>query len=211
MLLVATPTRGDLQVGYVRGLLELRQAEPFEWLTVQGSCLPKMRDRIAAAFIRGECTHLVAIDDDTVFRADDVLTLVEAADEVGGIVSAMVPRKARDPQQRTPCVSLAGEPRGELERCHAIGGGFFVVPRSAMATVWEACAPLEYWDEPTGQRLRALHMAALAMTPDGSVVLPSEDLTFSARCVQAGVSLWAHTGVRVQHTGRFDYELAPNT
>lgn len=101
-LFVGTPMYGGQASGhYVRSMCELTR-----WCALHGvelrtcflmndSLITRARARVADEFLRSGCTHLMFIDADIGFDANDVITLLALADEASAydVIAAAYPKK----------------------------------------------------------------------------------------------------------------------
>lgn len=100
-LMVATPIYDGAQGSYVRAALDLAlkaqaagAAVRFEFILYQPS-ITRARDVLAAMFLASDCTHLLFVDADIDFAADDVFAMVRAMRDRDdcAILGAACPRR----------------------------------------------------------------------------------------------------------------------
>lgn len=100
-LMVATPIYDGAQGSYVRAALDLAfkaqgagLAVRFEFILYQAS-ITRARDLLAAIFLASDCTHLLFIDADIDFAADDVFSMLHAMRERAdcAVLGAACPRR----------------------------------------------------------------------------------------------------------------------
>lgn len=99
--MVATAIYAGAQGGYVRAVLALSMAAAarslplrFEFILHEAQ-IHRARDMLANIFLQSDCTHLLFVDDDVDFGADDVFAMIAAmaAREDCAILGAPVPRR----------------------------------------------------------------------------------------------------------------------
>lgn len=100
-LMVATPVYDGAQGSYVRAALDLALkaqaagvAVRFEFILYQAS-ITRARDLLAAIFRASDCTHLLFVDADIDFAADDVFSMLRAMQEREdcAVLAAACPRR----------------------------------------------------------------------------------------------------------------------
>ena len=130
-LMVATPIYDGAQGGYVRAALDLAlraQAAGvsvrFEFILYQAS-ITRARDLLAAIFLASNCTHLLFVDADIDFAADDVFSMLKAMREHEdcAVLAAACPRRMVNWPNVARAVErgFAADDPGELAR---FGGEF---------------------------------------------------------------------------------------
>lgn len=100
-LMVATPIYDGAQGSYVRAALDLALkaqaagvAVRFEFILYQAS-ITRARNLLTAMFLASDCTHMLFIDADIDFSADDVFSMVRAMDARAdcAVLGAAYPRR----------------------------------------------------------------------------------------------------------------------
>lgn len=100
-LMVATPIYEGAQGGYVRAALDLAlraQAAGlsvrFEFILYQPT-IGRARDLLAAMFLASDCTHMLFVDADIDFAADDIFSMIAAMQSRPdvGVLGAAYPRR----------------------------------------------------------------------------------------------------------------------
>lgn len=125
-LMVATPIYDGAQGSYVRAALDLAlkaQAQGisvrFEFILYQPS-ITRARNMLAAMFLASDCTHLLFVDADIDFAAEDVFSMVRAMDNHPecGVLGAAYPRRMTNWRNVARAVEtgLARDNPGELAR-----------------------------------------------------------------------------------------------
>lgn len=97
-LFVATPCYGgQVSIGYMNSMMKLqdlcsRMTIPLEIYNIPfESLIPRARNASISKFMLTECTHLLFIDADIEFDAQDVIKMIET--ETGGILCGTYPKK----------------------------------------------------------------------------------------------------------------------
>ncbi|WP_428683284.1 glycosyltransferase family 2 protein [Sphingopyxis sp.] len=130
-LMVATPIYDGAQGSYVRAALDLAlkaQAAGvsvrFEFILYQAS-ITRARDLLSAIFLASDCTHLLFVDADIDFAAEDVFSMLHAMRGEGdcAVLGAACPRRMVNWPNVARAVErgLAKDDPGELAR---FGGEF---------------------------------------------------------------------------------------
>ncbi|MBB5707268.1 glycosyltransferase family 2 protein [Sphingopyxis panaciterrulae] len=180
-LMVATAIYGGAQGGYVRAVLALSAAAAargvplrFEFILHEPQ-LHRARNMLTNIFLQSDCTHLLFVDDDIDFAAEDIFAMVAAMAERPecGILGAPVPRRMVNWAQVARAVDRGlarGDPT-ELARytgdfaltfLHAnqrfvlnepvellqLGGGFMLVGRDVLEALCARHAELVFRVEP---------------------------------------------------------------
>jgi len=125
-LMVATPIYDGAQGTYVRSALDLAlkaQAEGasvrFEFILYQPS-ITRARNMLAAMFLASDCTHMLFVDADIDFAAEDVFSMVRAMDGDAdcGVLGAAYPRRMTNWRNVARAVEtgLARDNPGDLAR-----------------------------------------------------------------------------------------------
>jgi hypothetical protein len=219
---VATPMYGGMCHGsYAGSLFELATIFMNAGVSVQyaqtmnESLITRARDSLAEDFLETECTHLMFIDSDIGFHAEDILTML-AADK--DIVCGLYPRKeidwiqvaaaARsgvapdDLHQHTGAlvVNTLNTPKkdagdGLVEVANA-GTGFMLIKRAVLEGLIDKVAAYQ-----SGEKV--LHeFFATSVDPDSGVGL-SEDFHFCRLARDNGYQVWVALCVELTHTGSY--------
>lgn len=242
-LMVGTPMYGGMAHGlYVRSMCELtllceRRAIAMDTcFIVNGSLIPRARVEIAATFLRSTATHLMFIDADIGFVAQDVLALLalssmEQVDVIAGAyphkhmawdqltraVAAGITDAARlsvltSPLVFNPLDQASGKvPLGEPLEVAEAATGFMLIPRATFERFDEHYPELRYRsDDPTtppGERDRTLYFE-VGIDPRTRRYL-SEDYAFCHRVRSSGGRVWLCPWMRLDHVGSHTYQADP--
>jgi len=204
MILLCTPTAGQCSTEYVGGLADLLTSAPRRGIDItplvstNGPALDIARNTDAAIFMASSATHLLFIDSDIAFTAEDVFRLIEADR----------PIVAAPYQMKLPGSVFAVEelPGAETDRegfmlIAGIGTGFMLIARSAFKAVAAQCEldSTPPRDFPLALRPAYAGYFNLAKGPTGEML--TEDYSFCQRARQAGVGVWADTRAKIAHIG----------
>jgi hypothetical protein len=226
-LMIATPTYNQqVTASYATCLVQLTMQAHLNGVRVQNihttssALLAQSRNQLTHAFLQSPCTHLLFIDSDMVFRADDVLRLLDEDKEV---IAAICPRKQIDWQaaathaRRYPQASA-----DEVQLAGAIYAGY----EPLQSGPFDANAPLEVVSIGTGimlirreafERIRRLpsHRTIEAGTDRGIEVFfdtdfvdgqfISEDISFCKRLRAAGGRIFGAPWFRIGHIGNHEF------
>jgi hypothetical protein len=159
-----------------------------------GLYVPENRDILTARFLASGCRHLLMIDTDIGFTADDVQALLDCGREV--VSGTYHYQDGSDVVVGTG----TGEMDGQLERCMVVPAGFLLVTRAAVLTLM-ATMPEDIYAVPGVGVVPAVWTERYK--PGAPFV--RDDAAFSKHCVDAGITLWRHTGVVLSHHGSAVY------
>lgn len=235
-LMVATPIYEGAQGTYVRAALALAlraQAAGisvrFEFILYQPS-ITRARNMLAAMFLASDCTHLLFVDADIDFSADDIFAMIGAMAERPevGVLGAAYPRRmtnwrnvalavekgfGRDNpadlarfggefalQFLNPDQSFALTDLVELVR---LGTALMIVRREVLEAM-RARAPA-FTPDPAERQAHGLgeeaHAFFYPLIDPGSGALLSDDYAFCQRVRDAGFRIWLAPWVRTTHSG----------
>ena len=221
-LFVATPMYGGMCHGsYAGSLFQLTQIFMSAGVSLQyahtmnESLITRARDSLAQDFLQTECTHLMFIDSDIGFQAEDILTMLAAEKD---IVCGLYPRKEIDwiqvaaaarrgvapdeLHQHTGALVVntldgpiedAGD--GLLEVANA-GTGFMLIERAVLDGLTDKVAAYRSGDKVFHQ------FFGTSIDPDSGVGL-SEDFHFCRLARDNGYQVWVAPWVSLTHTGSY--------
>ena len=227
-LFVATPMYGGMCHGsyagsmFQLGTLCMNAGVSLQYAHLMNeSLITRARDSLAHDFLMTECTHLMFVDSDIGFQAEDVLTML-AADR--DIVCGLYPRKEIDwinvaaaarrgvaPEelhQHTGALvvnTLGGpfEDGGDrlLEVVNA-GTGFMLIKRAVLEGLVDKVAAYRHGD-------MVLHQFfGTSIDPETGVGL-SEDFHFCRLARDNGYQVWVAPDVALTHTGSYMFTGRP--
>lgn len=182
---IATPLHdARAHAVYMVGVLSASHSFPgCDWSSCNGTSLMRQRDALVAMFMAGNCSHLLFVDSDMAWSADDARKLFDTGEDfIGGTYCRKGPTKPLT-------ANLLPNQRGELVEATHVGTGFLLVSRAAIERMIAAYAADTY--ESGGKRYTSLFLQSIA---EGT-----EDLAFCRRWRDIGGQVWMHTGVVLPH------------
>ncbi|WP_314817168.1 glycosyltransferase [Sphingopyxis jiangsuensis] len=234
-LMVATPIYEGAQGSYVRAALALAlQAQAmgvsvrFEFILYQPD-VTRARNVLSAMFLASDCTHLLFVDADIDFVADDIFSMLHAmsARPKCAVLGAACPRRminwdavARAAASGMPTSDLAryaGEfalqfvdptqrfALGEPVELVRVGTGLMLIRRDVLETLRTNGTDLAFRPDPAERQAHAIGEEAHAffapvIDPESKALL-SEDYGFCRRVRDAGFRIWLAPWVRTTHSG----------
>jgi hypothetical protein len=233
-LVVGTPCYGrqvtDL---YAASLLKLQMACFGRGIRLQvqmkgsDALITRARQNIVADFLANEdATHLIFIDADIGFEAEQVFRLLDFDKDV---TAAVYPIKrldwqkisrlaeAKDKSLETAALSymiqFADEERinvtNGFARVHYAGTGFLMIRRNVLLAMIERYPELRYAHDhkPDDQKAGSPYRSALfnCMIDEASEVYLSEDFSFCKRWTDMGGEIWADLESRLTHVGTVSF------
>lgn len=235
-LMIATPMYGGMCSGeYTRsslGIIPVMQANgvvvSFAYI-YNNSLITSARDQLAAICLKHDFTHMMFIDADIKFNAEDILSMIQAdKDVIAGVypkkeinwhmVHQMVQRGAKPEElpnyTGTLVVNLLDYEKERLVKANeplevfGAGTGFMLIKRS----VFEALAPHvdKYIDSSSEEEINSFFF--LMKDPQTGKQL-SEDYAFCHLCRQHGIKIYVAPWVRLGHAGSmlFEGSVIPTT
>jgi hypothetical protein len=242
-LMVGTPMYGGLAHGlFVRSMCDLtllceRHGISLDTCFVLNeSLVPRARVEIAARFLKSDCTHLMFIDADIGFAAQDVIALLAlASGENTDVIAAAYPRKViawdqvaravatgitdaaslsalSSPLVFNPLDSASGKvPLGEPLEVSEVATGFMLIRRATFELFDRHYPELRFRSDdpmvPLGERDRALYFE-VRIDPVTQRYL-SEDYAFCQRIRAAGGHIWLCPWINLVHIGSHAYRAEP--
>jgi hypothetical protein len=206
---IGIPTHdGKLYRECVIGLLSAWSRIPMTINVVQGSFLPRSRDRIVRDFAADKAsTHLLCLDSDIDWAYRHLVFLLELeTDFAFGLYVAKNP-------ERMLCAArkLSSEVRDfqtgkdvQVERYDRCGAGFVLLSRSCVERMLEAYRAEETYDF-LGESFVGLWQTNGRSELDGKVVAEGEDFAFCRRWRALGGEILTRRDVSLGHVGSHVY------
>jgi hypothetical protein len=168
------------------------------------SVVSRVRNIIANEFLESQAEHLLMIDSDMTFYADDVFRML-AWNQTKPIVAGVgVARK----KEKVYFSSLDQDEdnniimdRMGLVKVKRVGTGFIMIQRNVFETMRDAHPEWKYMDQNTGKMLQSFF--DFKSTPDGYV---GEDYVFCDRAHEHGFTAWVDPTIKLGHMGVMEYE-----
>lgn len=162
----------------------------------------RARNSCAAKFLTGDATHLMFVDADIQFRAEDIVKLVaHNKDIVGGIY----PQKTLPPKMVVNTLDN-GKREGDLVEVGTMGTGFMMIKR----VVFEAMI-----DQGAHKYTDAIGLSNeennnqydfFNCTIDSQGRYLTEDWSFCRRWRELGGQIWADTTISLAHVGYYRFQ-----
>ena len=232
-LYVATPCYGgNLNLNYVQSLLALKDACQARGiglhveLTGGDALIPRARSCLAAAFLaHPKATHLLFIDADIGFAAEQVFRLLDVdKDLIGGVYpvkridwdKVRTAAKADAPDLMAaslgyvvrflPTPDSSVDVNAGLARVAYVGTGFMMIRRAALARLCAAHPELraDMRDMAGSIVPEAVMVFETMIEPETGHYL-SEDYAFCRRWRDLGGEIWADVETRMNHVGHAVY------
>lgn len=216
-ILVATPTGGKVDVGYLHSCLVLQKNFGIRgWgLNFTFKISPyvhRARNEMALQVINGDkYTHILFIDSDIEFHPDTVAKMIELNK---GIVTVVYPFKKYINGQ----LRYMGEPKEGAEQqadgtieVQKIGAGFLLIEKSILSELIPFCTKVRYdtSSEESGEineKTRIETWNFFDFTYDENNVELGEDISFCAKCEKAGIPIWTLLSENLVHWGLHNFQ-----
>jgi hypothetical protein len=182
---IATPVHDARVHGvYMAGALSASHTfQGCDWQLCNGTGLMRQRDALVAAFLAGSCSHLLWVDSDMGWRAEDAQALFDTGEDfIGGTYCRKSPGKPLT-------AHLLANRKGDLIEATHVGTGFLLVSRIAIERMIEAFAADRYVS--AGKEYTSLFSQ--------NIHEGTEDLAFCRKWRELGGQVWMHTGVVLPH------------
>lgn len=171
-----------------------------------GDGVMRARNTLTADFLATDCTHLLFVDTDLIFSAEQVQRMLDHSVE---LVAGFYPKKADGPLEwccNTPDAGVEPPLASGLQRMKYMGTGFMLIERSVFERMRESL-DLWYTADGTGRTEWEFWPMAVHRFPDGMRRLLSEDWYFCQRCLDLGIPVWGDTRVILRHIGQAVFPL----
>ena len=164
----------------------------------------RVRNIIANEFLESQAEHLLMIDSDMTFNADDVFRMLAWSQTKPIVAGVGVARK----KEKVYFSSLDQDEdnniimdRMGLVKVKRVGTGFIMIQRNVFETMRDAHPEWKYMDQNTGKMLQSFF--DFKSTPDGYV---GEDYVFCDRAHEHGFTAWVDPTIKLGHMGVMEYE-----
>ncbi len=191
----------------------------------QDALITRSRNTLVASFLETSSTHLLFVDADIGFRADDVVRLVGHGKHVVGAPyplrmnswgSAALQRLHAGEDVATAALDYVGEPlsppdRNGLMPATYAGTGFLLISRPAIEAMVNHYPELRCRHAHVASRDNAREVPALfdcLIEPSTRIYL-SEDYAFCHRWRAVGGEIWLDTAIRLTHCGMSEFAGEP--
>lgn len=211
-LCVGLPVYGGYHPNFVPGLLDLVRRPPCHLQIaplVGDSLVSRARNRIAAAFLRSDCTHLLFLDTDLIFSPDHIARLI--GHKIPFVIG-LYPKKQE--KLAWVCNTRADfpprDPETGLQRILYGGTGCMLIAREVFEAIIEKFPDLAYQADDGEPDQPLYDFFKVGVHPDpvaGRRRYLSEDWFFCQLAEEAGFPLFADTHVVLKHCGDAIYPL----
>ena len=168
------------------------------------SVVARVRNIIANEFLESQAEHLLMIDSDMTFNADDIFRIL-AWSQTKPIVAAV---GVASKKEKVYFSSLDQDEdnniimdRMGLVKVKRVGTGFIMIQRKVFEVMRDAHPEWKYMDQNTGKVLQSFF--DFKSTPDGYV---GEDYVFCDRAHEHGFTAWVDPTIKLGHMGVMEYE-----
>lgn len=211
-LMVALPVYGQFHPVTVQGITHLTAHPPckisFRY-NLGNSIIGLARNQLSADFLASDCTHMLFVDSDIGFNAEDVAALLSRdVDIVGGLY----PYKSVD-RADFVCNALPEAPpdRDGLREVLYLGTGFLMIRRRVFSAMLARFgSAIAYRSDYQPRTEHDFWPVGVHQYPDGRSRHLSEDWYFCERARQCGFRIYADTRVRLRHAGTHIFSPAPS-
>lgn len=168
------------------------------------SVVSRVRNIIVNEFLESEAEHLLMIDSDMTFNADDIFRMLAWSQTKPIVAGVGVARK----KEKVYFSSLDQDEdnniimdRMGLVKVKRVGTGFIMIQRKVFEVMRDAHPEWKYMDQNTGKMLQSFF--DFKSTPDGYV---GEDYVFCDRAHEHGFTAWVDPTIKLGHMGVMEYE-----
>lgn len=212
-LAIGTPHTGTVTTEYLSSMIEsqarLNSAGCHVMLLMQSSInVETCRNLIVASFLGDtQATHLLFIDSDHGWKAEDIARLIVMDKDMIGIVARKkIPDRiewAANFDEGTMHI----DDKGALRLNGQIGTGFLMISRAALVRMIDAYPQFKarhpFKGASQGERDNYYSLFHFEIDADG--VQRSEDITFCSRWTDIGGEVWCDPNANIIHVGRYHY------
>jgi len=218
-LFLGLPVYGGYDPFFVDGLLRLVRQPPCELRVapcIGDSLVARARNKLAAEFLRSDCTHLLFLDTDLIFSPQHIARLLAHGEP---LVAGIYPKKQRELGWVLNALdegSPGPDARG-LEPVKYAGTGCLLIAREvlvAMVARWPELLyrpdelPADLPDDAPEARAWDFFSCGVWQCPrTGLRRYLSEDWYFCQRARELGYDILADTQVILKHVGQFVYPV----
>ena len=168
------------------------------------SVVSRVRNIIVDEFLESQAEHLLMIDSDMTFNADDIFRMLAWSQTKPIVAGVGVARK----KEKVYFSSLDQDEdnniimdRMGLVKVKRVGTGFIMIQRKVFEVMRDAHPEWKYMDQNTGKMLQSFF--DFKSTPDGYV---GEDYVFCDRAHEHGFTAWVDPTIKLGHMGVIEYE-----
>lgn len=207
---LALPVYGALDPFFTQSLIQFLNEPPLPIMLRMNpgdSLVSRARNTLTADFLASDATHLLFIDSDIIFSADQVARIMAHSED---IVGGFYPKKQSGEVQWVCNGHLTPtEPRADgLQSVRYMGTGFLRISRRVFIAMIEAFGDqLRYTTDHHPRCEYDFWSVGTYQYPDGSRRFLSEDWFFCQRALDLGFTVWGDTRIVLRHVGQAIYPL----
>ena len=205
-LFVALPVYNEMDSFFAQSLMRLQVDRPCD-LTMRtlvgDSLIPRARNTLVADFLETDCTHMLFIDSDLVFRPDHLRRLMSREEDV---IGGFYPKKQQGPLHWVCNATFKPVEcrKDAVQELRYIGTGFLRISRKAIEEM------IAHYGDTIAFRsdhapYRVEHDLFSVGVYKGRYL--SEDWYFCQRWLDMGGKVWGDTSVWLPHIGKVSYPL----
>lgn len=180
---------------------------------VGDSAIGRARNSLTRLFLESDATHLLFIDSDLIYSAEQIARIMSHdEDVVGGLYQK---KQEGDPQLVINSLNNPEEKDNGLMTVRYVGTGFLRIARSVFERMIDRWPEMAYKLDPDHKKTEHdfWHMGVYDYAGNGhgndwpSRYL-SEDWWFCQRCWDLGIKVWADRRICLKHSGTAIYPLS---
>ncbi len=170
------------------------------------SLIPRARNRLTAAFLKTDCTHLLFIDSDQIFHPAQVARLLSHNVQV---VAGFIPKKQEKLQWVCNNYEGTETDANGLRTMRHMGSGFMLIRRDVFELMRDACGEyIEYVPDESSDKIEwDFWSVGVKTMENGTRSYLSEDWYFCERCRELGIPVYGDTHVAIGHIGDVVFPL----
>lgn len=169
------------------------------------SLIPRARNRLSAAFLKTDCTHLLFCDSDQIFHSAQVARLLSHNVQV---VAGFIPKKQEKLQWVCNNYTDGKTDENGLRAMRHMGSGFMLIKRDVFENMRLAFPEIRYKPDESDDEVEwDFWSVGVKTMANGSRSYLSEDWYFCERCRELGIPVYGDTHVAIKHIGEIAYPL----
>jgi GT2 family glycosyltransferase len=186
-----------MSLAYALGEIKRRVRWSFRY---NDSVLPSARNQLVDEFLNSDADYLLFVDSDISFTVDNVIDLLDCANEREDVEIVAGAYPFKDVQDfPIELIDKVTNPNKPVRVVHC-GAGFMLIKRSVFEKFKEAYPEQHYLDDMVqGRKL----VAYFDFKIDENRYYMGEDVMFSDWCRKIGVDTWVLPSVSVSHRGNY--------
>jgi FkbM family methyltransferase len=195
---------------FINCLLALIHQPPCDLTVVPAigqSLISRCRNKLAAEFVKSDCTHLLFLDTDLLFDVPGIARLIRHGEP---IVAGLYPK--RQPKLEWVCNIIPGQVKDNrgLHRVKYAGTGCLLIERCVFERMIQSHPEIEYDPDQGDPREKVWDFFTVGVKHDflhDQRRYLSEDWYFCDRAINLGIPIYADCHVVLKHVGECIYPL----